>query len=104
MSICHNPSPEIDIQSVLWLNELLGGVSTASTLESGSSTKVPTPSARLVVLDLRNSTRKTLARGGIHRLSVSADERFLVHGKYLTSAAKKLTAKSFGLDTSWGGN
>jgi len=36
-----------------------------------------TPSARLVLIDLRTGARRTLARGNIHRLTVSEDERLI---------------------------
>jgi dipeptidyl aminopeptidase/acylaminoacyl peptidase len=61
----------------LWKRALDARLPSVSALESGQSTTAAAPSARLVALDLRTNVRTTLARGGIHRLSVSADERFI---------------------------
>lgn len=60
-----------------WKRAVEGQMPTPSTLESGGSVKASAPSGRLVTIDLRTDTRKILARGRIHRLSVSADERHI---------------------------
>jgi dipeptidyl aminopeptidase/acylaminoacyl peptidase len=58
-----------------WKRAVAGRQATVSVVESGGPSKKPEASARLITLDLRSGVRRTLARGGIHRLSVSADER-----------------------------
>jgi len=60
-----------------WRRAIEGRLPTVSTLESGGEMKPATPSARLVLTDLRTGARRTLARGNIHRLTVSADERLI---------------------------
>jgi dipeptidyl aminopeptidase/acylaminoacyl peptidase len=60
-----------------WRRALDAQRPSVSVLESGRSTKAAAPSGRLVALDLRTNVQTTLARGGIHRLSVSTDQRFI---------------------------
>jgi len=60
-----------------WRRALDAQRPSVSVLESGRSTSAAPPSGRLVALDLRSNAQRTLARGGIHRLSVSPDQRFL---------------------------
>src|SRR5262245_21564788 len=60
-----------------WRRAIEGRLPTVSTLESGGEMNPATPSARLVLTDLRTGARRTLVRGNIHRLSVSADERLI---------------------------
>jgi dipeptidyl aminopeptidase/acylaminoacyl peptidase len=60
-----------------WRHAIEGKQATVSVLESGRSASASQPSARLVALDLRTNATTTLARGLIHRLSLSADGRFL---------------------------
>jgi dipeptidyl aminopeptidase/acylaminoacyl peptidase len=48
-----------------------------TVLESGGAAGTPPPSARLLAIDLRTNSRSTLARGPIHRMSVSADRRLI---------------------------
>jgi dipeptidyl aminopeptidase/acylaminoacyl peptidase len=59
-----------------WKRALEGRVPSVSVLESGKP-EAEDPSGRLVVLDLRTNARATLARGNIHRLSVSTDGRLI---------------------------
>jgi dienelactone hydrolase len=60
-----------------WKRAVEGKLSTVSTLESGGSKKIATPTGRLLSVDLSTGARKILAHGGIHRVSVSADGRFV---------------------------
>lgn len=60
-----------------WQRAMEGRLPAVSTLESGSAVKPDAPSARLVLADLRTGARRTLVRGNIHRVSVSADQRLL---------------------------
>ena len=55
-----------------WKHALDGQLASVSALESGHYTERKEPSARLVVVDVRTNTAKTVARGRIHNLSVSA--------------------------------
>lgn len=50
---------------------------TVSVLDSGGSPKVDAPKAKLLTIDIRSGKERILARGGIHRLSASADGRFI---------------------------
>lgn len=56
-----------------WKLAVEGRSPAVSVLESGRAPATVGPSAQLVVLDLGSGARKTLARGRIHRLSVSPD-------------------------------
>ncbi len=60
-----------------WKRAFDAKLPSVSVLESGNSPKPARPSARLVALDLGANTRATLARGSIHRLTISMDGRFL---------------------------
>jgi dipeptidyl aminopeptidase/acylaminoacyl peptidase len=60
-----------------WKRALDGRLPSVSVLESGHYTERKGPSARLVVVDVRTNSAKTVARGRIHNLSVSADRRFM---------------------------
>jgi hypothetical protein len=60
-----------------WKRAVEGRPPTVSTLESGGPVIAPQPSARLMLVDLRTGARRTLVRGDIHRLTVSADERLI---------------------------
>jgi dipeptidyl aminopeptidase/acylaminoacyl peptidase len=60
-----------------WKRAFDAQVPSASVLESGNATITAAPVARLVAIDLRTNARTTLARGAIHRLRVSADQRFI---------------------------
>ena len=48
-----------------------------SILDSGGRAAKAAPSGRLVSLNLQTNAQTTLARGGIHRISVSKDQRFI---------------------------
>jgi dipeptidyl aminopeptidase/acylaminoacyl peptidase len=50
---------------------------TVSVLESQGTSKTATPNTLLKMVDIRSGKQRTLARGGIHRLSVSEDGRFI---------------------------
>ncbi|CAA9405110.1 MAG: tolB protein precursor, periplasmic protein involved in the tonb-independent uptake of group A colicins [uncultured Pyrinomonadaceae bacterium] len=50
---------------------------TVSVLESQGIAKSDTPNALLKIVDIRSGKQRTLAQGGIHRLSVSEDGRFI---------------------------
>ena len=56
-----------------WRVAIDGRKAAVSVLASGGTPEPPGPSAQLLALDLRTGTRKTLARGRLHRLSVSPD-------------------------------
>lgn len=56
-----------------WKRAIAGQLPSVSTFESGGTVKPVAPSTRLVLTDLRTGARRTLTRGNIHRLSVSAD-------------------------------
>src|SRR6266478_3188974 len=58
-----------------WKRAVDGRSPSVSVLESGHYAERKEPSARLVVVDVRTNATKTLARGRIHNLSVSADGR-----------------------------
>jgi dienelactone hydrolase len=62
-----------------WQRAIAGRVPAVSTLESGGPVKTEAPSARLVLTDVRAGARRTLARGNLHRVSVSADQRLLAY-------------------------
>lgn len=64
-----------------WRRTVEAEAPSVSVLESGRSTITPEPGARLVAIDLRTKARVILARGGIHRLRVSADTRFIAYLK-----------------------
>lgn len=59
-----------------WQRAFDGDMPSVSALKSGGPTTARV-SARLVAIDLRTGTQTTLARGGIHRLSVSSGGRFI---------------------------
>ncbi len=80
---------------------------TVSTLESGGPTKVSPPSARLITVDLRTGARRTLARGSLHRISVSNDNRFLsfmreVPGRAVASYVVHEDVEEGYSDVNWG--
>lgn len=56
-----------------WKVAVDGKKAAVSVLESRGAPNTLGPSARLLALDLGSGTRKTLARGRLHRLSVSPD-------------------------------
>jgi dipeptidyl aminopeptidase/acylaminoacyl peptidase len=58
-----------------WKRVAAGQQASVSVVESGGRSRKPEASARLITLNLSSGVRRTLARGRIHRLSVSADER-----------------------------
>lgn len=60
-----------------WKHALDTQLPSVSVLESGRYTERKGPSARLVVVDVKTNTTKTLTRGQIHNLNVSADGRFM---------------------------
>lgn len=59
-----------------WRRSLDPSTASVSVLESGRATALP-QTRRLVRIDLRTSRQTTLARGGIHQMTVSADQRFI---------------------------
>jgi dipeptidyl aminopeptidase/acylaminoacyl peptidase len=61
-----------------WKKEFDGKQSSVSVVESGGTTKEPVLNARLLTVDVRSGVARTLARGGIHRLAVSADGHALM--------------------------
>lgn len=50
---------------------------TVSVLESGSGMKTDSSESRLLVIDIRSGKQRTLARGGVHKVSASADGQFI---------------------------
>jgi dipeptidyl aminopeptidase/acylaminoacyl peptidase len=60
-----------------WKHAVETEAPSVSVLESGRQTTTPEPSARLVAINLRTGARAELARGGIHRLKMSGDRRFI---------------------------
>jgi dipeptidyl aminopeptidase/acylaminoacyl peptidase len=57
-----------------WKRAFDGKAPTVSVLESGSSAPAPdVPGVELLTVDVRSGTRKRLARGGLHSLSVYPD-------------------------------
>jgi dipeptidyl aminopeptidase/acylaminoacyl peptidase len=60
-----------------WKRAVDGRLPSVSVLESGHYTERKEPSARLVVVNVRTNATRTLARGRMHNLSVSADGRFM---------------------------
>lgn len=56
-----------------WQQAFEGKLATVSVLESGSAPAPEAPSVELVSVDLRNGSRKQLARGRIHGLRVEGD-------------------------------
>lgn len=64
-----------------WKHMVEAEAPSVSVLESGRSTMTSEPSARLLAINLRTNARVTLARGGIHRIRVSTDKRFIAFFK-----------------------
>jgi dipeptidyl aminopeptidase/acylaminoacyl peptidase len=59
-----------------WKRAFEARLPAVSAVESGGRA-TESPSARLVALDVRTKVQTTLARGPIHRVSVSPDQRFI---------------------------
>jgi dipeptidyl aminopeptidase/acylaminoacyl peptidase len=60
-----------------WKRAVQGRSPSVSVLESGTYTERKEPSARLVVVDVRTNATRTLLRGKLHNLNVSANGRFV---------------------------
>jgi dipeptidyl aminopeptidase/acylaminoacyl peptidase len=60
-----------------WKRAIEGRSPSVSVLESGNYTGRKEPSARLVAVDVRTNSTRTLARGRLHNLNISADGRFV---------------------------
>jgi dipeptidyl aminopeptidase/acylaminoacyl peptidase len=58
-----------------WQKAFDGQEASVSVVESGGAPKEPALRSRLITVDLRTNKRHDLARGSIHRLSVSTDGR-----------------------------
>jgi dipeptidyl aminopeptidase/acylaminoacyl peptidase len=59
-----------------WKRAIDGRLPAVSAVQSGGRVGEP-PTARLVALDVRTKAQTTLARGPIHRVTVSPDQRFI---------------------------
>jgi dipeptidyl aminopeptidase/acylaminoacyl peptidase len=62
-----------------WKQAIENKTPSVSVLESGGTGKVDTPQARLTLIEVDSGRQRTLARGGIHRLSASTDGRFIAY-------------------------
>ncbi|PYX50545.1 MAG: hypothetical protein DMG76_34395 [Acidobacteria bacterium] len=82
-----------------WKRALNGRSPSVSVLESGNFAEPKEPSARLVVVDVRTNSAKTLARGRIHNLSVSADGAFLKFDREQPGVPGQPVASYFALAT-----
>lgn len=60
-----------------WKRAFDGQFPSVSVLESGRATATEPPTGRLLRVNLRTGARTTLAQGAIHRVSASANGRFL---------------------------
>ena len=72
---------------------------TVSVLESGRYAEQKGPSARLVVVDLTTNATKTLARGRMHNVSVSADGHFIKFDQEQPGVPGQAVASYFALAT-----
>lgn len=82
-----------------WKRALNGRSPSVSVLESGHSADRKEPSARLVVVDVRTNATKTLVRGRMHNLSVSADGQFLKFDQEEPGVPGQAVASYFALAT-----
>jgi dipeptidyl aminopeptidase/acylaminoacyl peptidase len=80
-----------------WKRAFDAHLPSVSVLESGPSSTVSAPTARLVVIDLRTNAQTTLVHGGIHRLSVSPDQRFIAFLREEPGIPGQPVASYFGL-------
>jgi dienelactone hydrolase len=80
-----------------WKRTVESRLPTASVLESGQYTERKVPSARLVMVDVTTHAVKTLARGPIHNLSVSADGHFIKYNQEQPGVPGQAVASYFAL-------
>lgn len=83
-----------------WKRALAGQLPSVSVLESGHYTERKGPSARLVVVDVGTNSAKTVVRGRIHNLSVSADRRFMKFDQEEPGVPGQAVSSYFALATS----
>jgi dipeptidyl aminopeptidase/acylaminoacyl peptidase len=82
-----------------WKRAVEMKVPSVSVLESGGIAKAETPKARLAVIDIRTGRQRTLAHGSIHRLSVSADGRFIAFLRESPGIPNQPVSSYFALET-----
>lgn len=82
-----------------WKRAIEMKVASVSVLESGANAKANSPKTKLILIDIRSHTQRTLADGGIHRLKASADGRFIAFLEESPGVPTQQVASYFAAET-----